>query len=643
MNQEIATLHVKLQAATARFDRAIDTSTRKIERNTERMRSAVNRVDDRISGLSSGLSRLGPQIAATFAVGSVVSFGRRALETADRIDKLSLSTQISTDRLQTLSFAADQLGVGADTLTAGLERFSRRLGEFANSGGGPAAKALETLGLETEILSDKFPTMNDRLDEVLRRLAAVPDPARQAALAAQLFGDEVGPKFARLLAQGIDGMEELEQKARDLGIVMEEDTIQKSVEAKDTLDALFTVIETRGIIAFAEFAPVIGGVADALLDVIEYAGRAQTAIRDLSRTPDTGVLAGAKRGLGRGLRQVFDPFGLFTEDIGDISAALSEEDPLPGALTSLPSVPAQPTGLGGGSRPRRRRRGGGRGRRAREPREDDSARRFLETLQQTVNERQREAQIIGLSERASVRLQAQFEKERAQRELTAAAAREGATITQEEIALAQQLIDEQFELTIAAYDREQALEAQAEAAKKAKEQEEELARALADTADRLLQAAQSGKPFLSILLEIARIGLEGLGGQGPLGSVLGSLFNSGSGGSAAPLVSPFPTARPPLPAFARGGITSGPSLAGEAGVEAVVPLPGNRRIPVDIRMPEVMRAAPQRGMSSPLATASPAITVNINGVSDFDSFRRNERQLSAGIARAQRQAGQSYD
>jgi hypothetical protein len=34
--------------------------------------------------------------------------------------------------------------------------------------------------------------------------------------------------------------------------------------------------------------------------------------------------------------------------------------------------------------------------------------------------------------------------------------------------------------------------------------------------------------------------------------------------------------------FAKGGITSGPSIAGEAGPEAVVPLPDGRTIPVNI-------------------------------------------------------------
>jgi hypothetical protein len=39
----------------------------------------------------------------------------------------------------------------------------------------------------------------------------------------------------------------------------------------------------------------------------------------------------------------------------------------------------------------------------------------------------------------------------------------------------------------------------------------------------------------------------------------------------------------PLPGFARGGITRGMSIAGEAGPEAIVPLPDGRTIPVKMQ------------------------------------------------------------
>ena len=49
-----------------------------------------------------------------------------------------------------------------------------------------------------------------------------------------------------------------------------------------------------------------------------------------------------------------------------------------------------------------------------------------------------------------------------------------------------------------------------------------------------------------------------------------------------------------LPAFGNGGITRGPSLAGETGKpEAVVPLPNGRDIPVSLHMPPIKTDIPQ--------------------------------------------------
>ena len=45
-----------------------------------------------------------------------------------------------------------------------------------------------------------------------------------------------------------------------------------------------------------------------------------------------------------------------------------------------------------------------------------------------------------------------------------------------------------------------------------------------------------------------------------------------------------------MPKYARGGITSGPSIAGEAGPEAVVPLPDGRAIPVTIKLRDAVSA-----------------------------------------------------
>lgn len=66
------------------------------------------------------------------------------------------------------------------------------------------------------------------------------------------------------------------------------------------------------------------------------------------------------------------------------------------------------------------------------------------------------------------------------------------------------------------------------------------------------------------------------------GGLLGSMFGLGGGSSSYTMVTggagPYA-----VPTFAKGGIATGPSIFGEAGPEAAVPLPDGRRIPVDLR------------------------------------------------------------
>ena len=67
---------------------------------------------------------------------------------------------------------------------------------------------------------------------------------------------------------------------------------------------------------------------------------------------------------------------------------------------------------------------------------------------------------------------------------------------------------------------------------------------------------------------------------------LAGLFGSSQTfGLTNPLASASPGVPVPQgpPQLARGGITRGVSIAGEAGPEAVVPLPDGRSIPVDIQ------------------------------------------------------------
>lgn len=94
---------------------------------------------------------------------------------------------------------------------------------------------------------------------------------------------------------------------------------------------------------------------------------------------------------------------------------------------------------------------------------------------------------------------------------------------------------------------------------------EALANALGKVADKLLDMA------LNSLFDGA-----GGGGGGPLGSLFSFLFNAKGG-----IVQDGKR----LPMMAKGGITKSIAIAGEAGPEAIVPLPDGKRIPVVLSQP----------------------------------------------------------
>jgi tape measure domain-containing protein len=98
--------------------------------------------------------------------------------------------------------------------------------------------------------------------------------------------------------------------------------------------------------------------------------------------------------------------------------------------------------------------------------------------------------------------------------------------------------------------------------------------------------------------------LTGMGGpqagaDGGLVAGFASLFGFAKGGVMVPGKGPAS-----LPRFAKGGVSRSAAIFAEAGPEAAVPLPDGRRIPVDLRMPEIPRAVS--------SGAAPVLNLSVN-------------------------------
>lgn len=266
---DIAKLTVRLEAENSKLSRALDKSKRDVRRFETQARRSAKAARSALGGIFAGL---------TF--GSLVIGTRTTLEFADSIDKASKVAGLAAEELQELRFAGEQVGITTKEVDEGFRRFNRRLGEFLSSGAGPAAKALDLLGITIDDVKGK--TTGEIFDDVVKGMADVETQAQRSALQAQLFGDDAGPKLDLLLREGASGIRNLRQEAQDIGAVLDDSVIANAVVAKDSLDKLSSVIKVQLTQAFVNLAPVLTSTANAFVDLSRIANKAFGNIGSIS-------------------------------------------------------------------------------------------------------------------------------------------------------------------------------------------------------------------------------------------------------------------------------------------------------------------------------------------------------------------------
>ena len=159
-----------------------------------------------------------------------------------------------------------------------LQRFTRRAAEAAQ-GTGEAKDALAQMGIALRDQSGNLRRSEDLLGDVADAFARIEDPAERVRLAFKLFDSE-GVALVNLLRGGSDALEEMRERARDLGIVLDEHLVRDAERARTELDTLSQVISANLTRAALEAAPVIADLSSWLADVAGKAGIAWERLFD---------------------------------------------------------------------------------------------------------------------------------------------------------------------------------------------------------------------------------------------------------------------------------------------------------------------------------------------------------------------------
>jgi len=221
----------------------------------DRLKKQTPEAGNAIDGLIGKVQALGTLFAGSALVGAVVSFTQAFVVQSDALRVNAGAIGVTTQAYQELSLAFD----GSERLGRALERLQLAT-TAAASGTGAAGAAFHTLGVRAKDAHGQIRPMGEILPEVMDGFARITNPARQAALAHQLFGRssaELLPFLVRGRAGLADARRELAllgggvsaraiQAAKDLG----DEQLRLNVATdslKSTLAEQLLPTMTRGI------------------------------------------------------------------------------------------------------------------------------------------------------------------------------------------------------------------------------------------------------------------------------------------------------------------------------------------------------------------------------------------------------------
>jgi hypothetical protein len=188
------------------------------------------------------------------------------LESFGRVDDLRQMTGLTNEEIQEFGYVAEHEGSSLEAFAGGVKKLFLAL-KHGGEDSEEAVKALQSVGIAgqrvQDIISGKEPLSESLLD-IATAFQSMEDGPKKSALAMALFG-KTGGELIPFLNQGRNGVQALRDRARELGLVIEEDTVAAGANLGDQLTDITKVVGGLKNQLIAALIPSIRQGADAVM------------------------------------------------------------------------------------------------------------------------------------------------------------------------------------------------------------------------------------------------------------------------------------------------------------------------------------------------------------------------------------------
>ena len=318
---KVASLEIELAANVSRLTEDFKKAKEEVGSSMHEMKSTVKEsmngivesmegVNKKIDGILKSFSVMA-EFAAGAAIGEkVLDLGKEFAETAEKISRTAQMTGMTTTQVQQLGFAAQATGASTESMTTGMRKLSTMMVQ-AENGSKSAVAAFQNVGISQDEIKNSSP--HDILLKVADAYSKSADDASKSANAQQLFGRS-GLDLIPTLNKGSAGLEELGDKAQQLGIVLDQSAIEKGEEAAGKFKELSAVSKSMSMQLGSEMLPALNALTGAFVDSATQGGVLHNAMSGLN----TITIAATKFVVG-----LCNQLQLFGNDIAAVAATIA--------------------------------------------------------------------------------------------------------------------------------------------------------------------------------------------------------------------------------------------------------------------------------------------------------------------------------
>lgn len=241
------------------------------QKTTKSFTDMVNSVVGRLAILGGALG------AVTIAISDVQKAVQRATAVGDLADRM----RITAEQASGLAHVIEATGLDLDKFSQAVRTLEQNLAKGVGNAMSDVSLLFREMGIDMEDAGGRVRDFASLLPELADQFENWNDEARKGAIAAQLFGNQAGPKMAELLSQGRAGLEEAIREAQRFGLVTT-DQVQNARDYEKSTKALQAAVNQLSYEFGSRLAPAITSVVNGLTALMQLIPRANADLAGMS-------------------------------------------------------------------------------------------------------------------------------------------------------------------------------------------------------------------------------------------------------------------------------------------------------------------------------------------------------------------------